>query len=51
MYISRYEIMRKSWDQKQENRPSFQDIHKQLKEMLAETDQVRESLICQCYHC
>ena len=30
--------MKKCWEHEQQDRPSFQDIHKQLKEMLAEND-------------
>ncbi len=41
----RYELMKKCWEQEQENRPSFHDIHEQLKEMLGETDRVRKLLI------
>ena len=37
MYF-RYNIMKKCWEHEQQDRPSFQDIHKQLKEMLAEND-------------
>ncbi|CAB4033323.1 proto-oncogene tyrosine- kinase receptor Ret isoform X1, partial [Paramuricea clavata] len=33
-----YELMKKCWEHEQENRPSFHDIHEQLKGMLAETD-------------
>ena len=37
--------MKKCWEHEQENRPSFNDVHEQLKEMLTETDHVRKLLL------
>ncbi len=42
--FSSYELMKKCWEHEQENRPSFHDVHEQLKEMLGETDHVRKLL-------
>ena len=39
--------MKNCWEHEQENRPSFHDIHEQLRGMLAETDHVRKLLLIQ----
>ncbi|XP_028390746.1 fibroblast growth factor receptor 3-like [Dendronephthya gigantea] len=36
-----YGIMRKCWENDQKDRPSFEEVHEEVKEMLDETDDVR----------
>ena len=43
--ISRYSLMTKCWEDEQNNRPSFAEVHEEVKKMLDETDDVRKIFV------